>query len=462
MKFGAFLATAAVVATATLSASAQSTASPGAQPWLKDRRYGEGIGIRTGNLELHPAIGAELGYDSNYFQRADEEDPVATIRLRGTGALSLSTLGPQRRLDGGPAEPPKLNFRAGLFLTGNLLFPAEDVNDQDETNISDSKNVSTGVNFTLDILPQRPWGFDMYGDFVRTAEPSNTGSDDLAFDRDSLRLGAGINWRPGGGLFESRLGYELNYHFFESEAFQDFNNVQHYLKQRNRWRFLPRTALLSDAEIGFLSYTSGTDAQQSAQTVKTRIGINGLITHHFALLAMAGWAASFYEPSGPVPARNYDGPVGQAELKWFILPPPTIDPTQATVGLSSIALGYIRDYANSYLANFYRRDRVYGNFSYFIAGQFLVSLEGGYSRLTHGTSFFADGTVRSGSFGEDRVDATLFGEYRPSDIVGINTTLRYTASLNDELIPTQATAGATNDNLQFSRYEAWLGARVFW
>jgi hypothetical protein len=459
MRIGAFLATAAVVVTATLSASAQSTASPGVQPWLKDRRYGEGIGIRTGNLELHPGIAAELGYDSNYFQRADEENPISTVRVRGTGSLSLNTLGTQRRLEGGPGEPPKVNFNAGLFLTGNLLFPAED---DEEDIVKDQQNVSTGVNFVLDILPQRPWGFDMYGDFVRTAEPSNVGSADVAFDRDSLRLGAGVNWRPGGGLFEARLGYELNYHFFESDAFNNFNNVQHYLKARNRWRFLPRTAVLYDGEIGFIGYTDATDLQHDAQTVKSRIGINGLITHHFALLAMGGWAASFYEGRGPVPARNYDGPVAQAELKWFILPQPELQPDQATVGLSSIALGYIRDYSNSYLADFYRRDRGYANFSYFFAGMFLVSLEGGYSRLTHGTSFFPSGNVRKASFGEDRLDATLFAEYRPSDIVGINTTLRYQASLNDETIPLDEANPGVVDNLQFKRYEAWIGARLFW
>ena len=35
------------------------------QVWLKDRRYGEGIGIRAGDFELHPGIGGEFGYDSN-------------------------------------------------------------------------------------------------------------------------------------------------------------------------------------------------------------------------------------------------------------------------------------------------------------------------------------------------------------------------------------------------------------
>lgn len=106
MRFRAFLATSLVVATASLSASAQN------QPWIKDRKYAEGIGYRTGNLEIHPGVSAELGYDSNYFLRADDEDPVISVmRLRVTPSLSLSTLGPQRREGGG--DPPKLNFQIG-------------------------------------------------------------------------------------------------------------------------------------------------------------------------------------------------------------------------------------------------------------------------------------------------------------------------------------------------------------
>ena len=67
------------------------------QPWLQDRAAGEGIGIRTGNFELHPSIAAELGYDSNYFQRAgdgtpSEEPVVDAFRLRNTPSITLSTL----------------------------------------------------------------------------------------------------------------------------------------------------------------------------------------------------------------------------------------------------------------------------------------------------------------------------------------------------------------------------------
>lgn len=454
MKLRPFLATTLLVVSASVSASAQST-----QPWIKDRRFTEGIGYRTGNLELHPGVGAELGYDSNYFQLADEEDPIDVYRLRITPSLSLSTLGPQRRGDGGAGAPPSMNFRASVFASYNKLFAADAAGDEAVSNNDHAVNV--GAGFTLDVLPQRPWGFDMYGDFVRSAEPSNAILEELAFSRDTVRLGAGINWRPGGGLFEWRLGYELNYSFFERDTYDNLNNSQHYVNTRGRWRFLPRTALLYEGRLGFLRYGQGLPVDHDAQTVDSRIGINGLITNHFTLLAMAGWAASFYEQrGGNVPVHNYDGPIGQAELKWFLLPQPTLTPDQATVGLSSIAVGYVRNYTNSYLSDFYRRDRGYANFSYMIAGAFLLSLEGGYSLLTHSPTYFNDGTPRSNSFTQNRADATFFGEYRPSDIIGINTTLRYSATLDDDRILVDQTTGL-RDNLQFTRYEAWLGVRWF-
>ena len=85
MKSWLTLAAAALLGTVSVQASAQ-------QPWLADRRYGEGIGVRVGDLELHPGVAAEVGYDSNYFLRAPSEDPLAAYRLRVTPSITLSTL----------------------------------------------------------------------------------------------------------------------------------------------------------------------------------------------------------------------------------------------------------------------------------------------------------------------------------------------------------------------------------
>src|SRR5689334_14397449 len=93
-------------------------ASAQEQVWLKDRRYAEGIGIRAGDFELHPGIGGEFGYDSNYFLRDKQENPIDTLRLRITPSFSMSTIGGERREgDSQAAEPPKVAFRAGIAGT---------------------------------------------------------------------------------------------------------------------------------------------------------------------------------------------------------------------------------------------------------------------------------------------------------------------------------------------------------
>ena len=67
-------------------------------PWAGDRALGEGQGIKTGSVEWHPGASAEVGYDSNYLQRAnstiDEQSfgsVVPSLRLRVTPQLTVRT-----------------------------------------------------------------------------------------------------------------------------------------------------------------------------------------------------------------------------------------------------------------------------------------------------------------------------------------------------------------------------------
>jgi hypothetical protein len=464
MKLSAALAALLAIATASAAASAQ-------QPWIKDRRYGEGIGIRTGNLELHPGIAAEFGYDSNFFQRSGEENPsgnvgaeprIAFYRFRVTPHLTLSTLGPQRRDAEGVGVAPVLNFSAGLYAAYNELIKADS---SDDVDASDYRHLAAGANFMLDVLPQRPVGFDFYGDYVRVAEPSNDPTADLAFNRHSVRFGTGVNWRPGGGLFSWRLGYEINYHLFTEDSFELLNNARHHVKTRARWRFLPRTAVISDADYGIVRFDDDQTTQNNGETLQARIGINGLVTNHFAILAMGGWGASFYDDNARgMPAQNYDGPVGQAEVKWFLMPAPDLEATSAAVGLSAVALGYTRNFTTSYLGSFYTRDRAYLNFAYLIGGSFVVGLEGGYSWIHYPRTVFPAPNTdeeRAPSFGENRIDAQLFAEYRLSDSFAINSTLRYDQNITDQTVRSTPAVDAPREDLEFQRFQAYLGLRLF-
>jgi hypothetical protein len=458
------------------------TAAAQSRPWIADRAIGEGMGIRTGDFELHPGLAGELGYDSNYFQRSGTAPPLlpagvvnpgcgqyycgvdqpiyAAYRLRITPSLTLSTIGTQRHTgDTRSAAPPQFTFRSGLFASYNELFAAGNSYD-----FSSQRHIDGGATLGFDILPERPFSLDGSGSYTHTVAPSNDPAVVNSWNRDLLGVGAGATWRPGGGLFDWRLGYDLRYTYFEAATYRYLTNANHALGTRGRFKFLPRTALIYEATANFVRYANADAPRNDGDVVQAKLGLNGLITNRFSLLATVGWAATFYVPTATPVLANYDSIIGQAEFDWYVLPQPKLQPGDATVGLSVIGLGYVRDIAVSYLADYYRRDRVYAKASYFIGGRFLVDLQGGYSRITHPAfEVRASGQPFSGAT-EDRVDAQLFTEYRTSDSLGLNATFRYDASLTNETlkyIPAAANQPYLADNLAFSRFQAWLGVRWF-
>jgi len=449
--------TSAVIA---LGLSYSSVALAQDQVWLKDRRYSEGAGIRTGDLELHPGIGAEFGYDSNYFLVADSEQvagaathgPVPSLRLRIVPSFSLSTLSPQRREgDGGSPEPPKVGFRAGVAASYNEYIAT---NSGDSDVLSKQRNIGAIGNLQLTILPGRPWGADIYTDFLRSVQPSQ--NPEFNFNRITARFGGGIVWAPGGGMFDWRLGYEYGLTYFEDLNFRNLSNNYNQINTRGRWRFLPRTAFLYDATATFIRYNNNPQpGSLASDPIRARIGLNGLVTPAFSLLAMVGWGSSFYQGLN---AQQFDAPIAQVELRWYITPNPGLDPAGATLTLSSLAIGYSRDFTNSYLGDFYTTDRGYINLSYFFGGRFLLVGDAGIAAAEYPNIFDSNRVVINPPFTSLRPNATLFGEYRVADSVGINATLRYTANITDVAI-NQGTG--TPDQLKWNRFEGFVGVRWF-
>jgi hypothetical protein len=451
-------------ATAALVLFEAGAAGAQEQPWLADRRYREGIGYRVGDLELHPGIAGEFGYDSNFYQRADGEDPVGVYQLRITPSLSLSTLEAQRRGAAGVGAPPQVEFRAEVAGTYNEYI-AQDSDERDKA--SEFRNVGARAGFTLDILPQRPWGATFYGNLVRTIQPSNLSDVSAAYNRVNLQAGGELVWAPGGGLFDWRWGYEYGSVLWEKDRFTSLNNATHILRTRGRWRFLPRSALMFDASQSFLRYSNPGNSTYllDSDPLRARLGFNGLVTRHVGLLALAGWGVTFTK-GGSVPAENYDGPIGQAQVTFYPTPAPGLvnSPREASLTLSSVALGYHRDFQTSYFGSFYSRDRGYLTVSYFFAGRVLVVLDGGVASVHHPTLYFSaagggPALVRTDEFSETHYDASLFAEYRMISTVGINTTFGYEKS-DSRTLPADPT-GTFRDDLSFDRLKAFLGVRWF-
>ncbi len=415
-----------------------------AQAWVSNRDFSEGIGIRAGNLELHPSLGGEFGYDSNYFRASGtvNEPEVDVFRLRVTPSLTLSTLGTERR---NAATPPSIAFNAGGHLTYHEIIAA----DSENSGVSDQRNLSAGADARLDVFPKGKVGFDVLVAYARTLEADGS-SDDLAgegFNRSVVRGGAGLTWRPGGGLFEWRGGYNATYHWFHNDSFSNLANLQHEVGTRGRWRFLPRSALLFDAAYQFVRYTDASTPQTDGDSVRARIGFHGLVTYKLALLGMVGWASSFYE-AGPntIVARQYDSVIGNAEARWFLQPRPDLDSATIASGLSSIAVGYTRSFSNSYHGSFYQRDRGYLQFNAFLLGALVGGLEFGVSRVA-----FPE-TGAAASFSQTRLDGRLFTEYRFTDTLAANASLHYDKVASDPV---------AGEELDYDRWQAYIGVRWF-
>jgi len=462
MKLSATLTTAVCVLTVLPAVAAAQD-----QPWLQDRRYTEGIGYRVGDLELHPGLAAEFGYDSNYFHRSDDEEkPVGALRLRITPSISLSTLSKQRRGVTPDAPPPDFEFRASLAATYNEFFPVSGPDDGRDL-MSEQRNVGGTLGITLGILPSRPWSGQIYADIGRSITPSNQGLTSASFNRFNTNAGAELIWTPGGGLLDWRLGYRFGGTLFESDEFQELTNLEHTIQTRGRWRFLPRTAMIYDARFGFINYPDGV-SKTSSHPLRAMLGVNGLITNSFAALAMAGWGASFYTPRGQ---RDFDSLIALAELKYYLTPNPSSDPGAATLALSSIAVGFSRDFFDSYIGTYYERNRGYLNVSYFFGGKVLAILEGGVGGIGYPDIDFRDEQTGAVAYHQDpftdvRIDASLFGEWRIKDFLGVNLNLRYGTNISDTSFPlVNETPTADDPNpmeyLQWQEFEAYIGARWF-
>ncbi len=449
---------------------------------MKDRRFQEGAGIRAGDLELHPGIGGEIGYDSNWFLRSQKDGPnvvnaapQAPVRegavLRITPSFSVSTLGIQRtEQEGVPGTPRVLQFRGTVSATYREFFGAQELRDQ--------RNVSGNAGLRADINAGRPVAFAIFAGYQRLVQPAVVSNPNLAFNRSDLSGGAEITVMPGGGTLDLRGGYQLLAALYEESNGVPYTHLVHTISERNRWRFRPRTALFHDTSLQFVTYPNAeraTNYLNDSTPVRTRVGLTGLLTQRFGTTLAVGYGASFFRNPQAISSPQYDSVNAQAEGTFYLSQSGgSAEPGQSTLLLSTLSLGYLRDFQNSLLGNFYTYNKGYARIEYWFGGKTVLNLEGYVEDQEYPTPFVNfGGVVRPangpngaplGDFTNIRAGGSFFGEYRVSDSVGINTTIGYDQTFSD----TQLEAGGTDAagqplvyDLNWRRFQAFLGARWF-
>lgn len=428
-------------------------------PWVQDRAIGEGAGIRTGRVEWHPGISGEFGYDSNWFQRAgsavDDANfgPVLpSLRFRVIPQLSLRTV--DRSAEEGKDIRKVPKPVATFELHGAALYN-EFIGLKSGTGeiFSNQRNVGARTGASLNILPGRVWSGGVVAGYNYYVEPSNIAGFGGQFDRHTINGGASVKWTPGGGAFNwTLLDYGTTFTLFDQSQFGVYNNGNHRLATKGMWRFLPKTAVLYDGSFDIIRYQE--QGQNDGEILGVRMGLNGLLTKRIALLAMAGWGASFYQNDNGV-VRNFNGLLAKAEAKWFLSADGKLKDGDADVGASAVAVGYVKDYANSYLGDYYSRNRGYAQMSYLIGGQVVTTAAVGGSLIQY-PDFYVEGEAPQSGFDEARIDAEIFAEYRPLQTLGLSLQLRY-----DQNISRVLTFTTYQDDLSFQRFRAMLGVRWF-
>ncbi|AKV01735.1 hypothetical protein AKJ09_08398 [Labilithrix luteola] len=453
-----------------------------AQEWLKDRRAAEGAGIRAGDLEIHPGIGGEIGYDSNWFLRSYKEDPrfvngaplnppQAAGIIRITPSISISTLGAQRReQQAAGAEPSPIAFRAGAAATYREFIGPEDIRKQ--------RNVSVNANARLDVNPGRPLGFGVFANYQRLIQPSVVSDPNLSFNRDDVGAGAEVIAMPGGGTLDLRAGYQFFGSFFEDSNGVPYTNLTHEVSFRDRWKFRPRTALFHDTSLRFITYPNADRSLNylnDSTPLRTRIGLTGLVTDRFGTLLAVGYGATFFKNPNAVSTPQYDSVNAQAEGTFYLSPGGQGEPGQVSLLLSTLTFGYVRDFQNSLLGNFYSSNKGYAKLVYNFAGRAVIQLDGYFEALSYPQPYYnvpggAPQAVNglngqpTGDFTNWRVGGILFGEYRFSDSFGLNATFDYSQTISDIALAsgTTGTVGAAQFyDMSWRRFQALFGARWF-
>lgn len=447
-----------------------------AQGWLADRRYAEGPGIRTGDLELHPGIGGEVGYDSNWFLRSHTEGaniingpprlpPADAAIFRITPSFYVSTLGVQRMDTTGTArpEPRTISFRGGVSATGRAFLGKE---------VSRQHNIGVASDARLDINQGRPIGLGVFAGYNRFIQPQVLADPNLSFNRSDLRAGAEVVAIPGGGTLDVRGGYQVRGALFEESNGVPYTNITHEISVKNRWRFRPRTALFSDTSLRFINYPNADRAVNylnDSTPLRTRFGLTGLLTERFGALVAAGYGATFFKNPQAVSSPQYDSINGQVEGTFYLGQGAGSDePGKATLLLSTVSLGFLRDFQNSLLGNFYNMNRVYGRLEYWFGGKTILRLDAYGEQLNYPEVFLntpggAPARV-TGEFSNFRVGGGLFAEYRITSSFGINTTIEYIQQISDTQIPGGAVPGTTVPgvfDLNYRRLQAFAGVRYF-
>lgn len=306
-------------------------------------------------------------------------------------------------------------------------------------------------------------GFAVGDHFVRAVDPgvASLGARLARFRNDAT---AAIELRPGGGMltfglhykfglemydprdpnydpdnptFLAMLGlYEQNNQFPNPEY---FNNMQHQLKLKTEWRFLPKTGLFLNIHASAFNYLDPNSPNVAAYPVGIEFGGMGAITGKLSGLIKLGYNnpmifSSDLNNQPKMESADYIGVNGQFEMRYAI------------TEINSVAGGFTRSMSPVFVYRYYTDNRFYLRTTHLFFDRLELSGNAHFSLIEFGDPI-AIGSAGTGiRGGGDRLDQDI----------GVRVGLKYnildwlSVGVSNGLAVRLSNAYDTRKNLDFS------------
>jgi hypothetical protein len=253
-----------------------------------------GDGVQNEYFILHAGIDLLSGVNTNvFFQDSNEASrPGAAAKLLIQPNLKINN-------QEGTSVDFDLDWRMGWrqYLSGD-----------DSVSAQSGLNTVLGAGVTLN--PRGNFSLRIEDQFIRTNEAPNEPTP-TPINRIVNRLGGTLGIHPGGRVFQGYVSYHWSL-FDYSEQLSSLNKDSHDLQGRFIWQFLPKTALLLNADYSIINYdepfrrtSRGVPtalANVNSSPLRIQAGLSGLITNGLSLTLLGGWGWGFYD-AGASPSR---------------------------------------------------------------------------------------------------------------------------------------------------------------
>jgi hypothetical protein len=280
-------------------------------PTLGHAQQVGGNGLKVGEGRLHPTFDFETRLDSaaGYFPPPGSTSGTeVSDQLSGEAVLHFRP-GLRLELPGSKVAVDLRGYADYVHYTG-LLTPGS-------TNTSHMEGLADlTVNFNRDA----PVSVVLADHFERSDRTRSVaiGAGVLSLYNE-VRLGVPL--KPGGGAIEVTPQVSWGIERFKPLAALfpvgctstvcdpaavdqfDYSNLRASLEAR--WRFLPKTAVVVDAQFNYRSYSR--DGTPEALLLNTRGGLAGLVSPRIAVTALLGWGQDFGAASGGALLAQIEG-----------------------------------------------------------------------------------------------------------------------------------------------------------